>query len=70
MQGGKLMVIAIKPFNVPRCKKCGWQGAGRSPSSPDEIYAYPEKCPECGGELEEINRVSGGPEFEHPYIKY
>jgi hypothetical protein len=64
------MVIETKPFNVPRCKNCGWEGAGHSPSAPGEIDYGPEKCPECGGELEGINCLSGGPEFKDPFIQH
>ncbi len=64
------MVIKIRPFNIPYCKKCGWEGSGYSPSSPGEIDYKPEKCPKCGEKLEEINCIRGGPEFEDSYKVY
>jgi hypothetical protein len=55
-------------YDIPKCTNpnCDWEGYGQFPGQ--EIpHLYPDKCPQCGAEVELANRVSGGPEFEHPY---
>jgi hypothetical protein len=66
------MVLETEPFNIPKCTKCDWQGDGLSPSDPGKIQNIPGKCPnpDCDGEIKIIFRVSGGPEFRHPWKKY